>query len=103
MPGTHYTLDREKKAAADAAIPTEKACRDCKIVKPNTAKYFGTKLNGSMHEFTTVDVCHVCKGRKVSEGHKRRRDELEAARLANDMALFRQALELKRKRDAGEI
>lgn len=95
MPGTHYTLDREKRAANKAAIPKEKACRDCKEVKPNTAKFFGTKLNGSMHEFTTVDVCHVCKGRKVSEAHVKRRGEKRMAQVAAHEDLLRRIRETK--------
>jgi len=55
-----------------APRPVRKACRDCKEVKPNDFQHFGKKWNGTRTDYTTVDVCLVCRNAKISQGMQKK-------------------------------
>jgi len=55
-----------------APRPAKKPCRDCQQVKPNDFQHFGKKWNGSRTEYTTVDVCLVCRNAKISQGMQKK-------------------------------
>lgn len=71
MPGTHYTLDRDKVENKNPMdLVKEKACDRCGTVKPNTFKFFGKKLWQTRIGLTTTDICRQCQREKTSASMK---------------------------------
>lgn len=71
MPGTHYTLDRDRPENQNPMdLVKEKACERCGTVKPNDFRNFGKKLWKTRHDLTTTDVCIACQKKKVSDSMK---------------------------------
>lgn len=93
MPGTHYTLDRDKLENQNPMdLVKEKACGRCDTVKPNNFKYFGKKLWKTRHDLTTNDVCIVCQKAKVSASMRAK----WASRKGTDAAYDEERLRMAR-------
>jgi hypothetical protein len=65
-------MDKYIPSRLQAPRPVRKACRDCKEVKPNDFQHFGKKWNGTRTDYTTVDVCLVCRNAKISQGMQKK-------------------------------
>lgn len=96
MSGSHYTLQRDLINPMDEV--KEKACAKCKVVKPNTFKYFGKKLWRTRHEHTTLDVCKQCRNSNISSAMRklwehRKAEELDALGLTQQRVLQAQAVQ----------
>lgn len=92
MPGTHYTLDRDKDSNKNPMdLIKEKACGRCHTVKPNDFRFFGKKLWKTRTDLTTNDICIVCQKAKVSQSMRDRWKSRKSADEAYEAERHRQA------------